>query len=88
MLVFGRESVGLSPEIRERYADRLLRLPMLDVQLRSLNLANSVAVVLYEALRQRRREREGARGMAANGQIVGHELRRGSHCFPWQHDVH
>ena len=61
VLVFGRESVGLSPEIRERYADRLLRLPMLDVQLRSLNLANSVAVVLYEALRQRRREREGAR---------------------------
>ena len=59
VLVFGRESVGLSPEIRERYADRLLRLPMLDAQLRSLNLANSVAVVLYEALRQRRRrERE------------------------------
>ena len=62
VLVFGRESVGLSPEIRERYADRLLRLPMRDAQLRSLNLANCVAVVLYEALRQRRRrEREGAR---------------------------
>lgn len=61
VLVFGRESVGLPPEIRERYMDRLLRLPMIDGQLRSINLANSVAVVLYEALRQRRcREREDA----------------------------
>jgi len=54
VLVFGRESVGLPDEIRSRYADRMLRLPMKDPELRSINLANTVAVVLYEALRQRR----------------------------------
>lgn len=54
VLVFGRESVGLPDEIRRRYADRMLRLPMKDPELRSINLANTVAVVLYEALRQRR----------------------------------
>jgi tRNA (cytidine/uridine-2'-O-)-methyltransferase len=53
VLVFGRESVGLPPEIRERWRDRLLRIPMLDPELRSLNLSTSVAVVLYEVLRQR-----------------------------------
>lgn len=55
VLVFGRESDGLPAEIRARYADRMLRLPMRDPELRSINLANSVAVALYEALRQRRR---------------------------------
>ena len=53
VLVFGCESVGLPADIRERYPDRMLRLPMHDPELRSINLANSVAVVLYEALRQR-----------------------------------
>jgi tRNA (cytidine/uridine-2'-O-)-methyltransferase len=53
VLVFGRESVGLPPEIRQRYRDRLLKIPMLDPELRSLNLSTSVAVVLYEVLRQR-----------------------------------
>lgn len=54
VLVFGPESVGLSEVIKRRYGDRLLRLPMADPELRSLNLANSVAVALYEVLRQRR----------------------------------
>jgi tRNA (cytidine/uridine-2'-O-)-methyltransferase len=54
VLVFGRESVGLPAEIREQYARRMLRLPMCDARLRSINLANSVAVALYEVLRQRR----------------------------------
>lgn len=54
VLVFGRESVGLSPEIRERYRDRLVKIPMLDPGLRSLNLSTSVALALYEVLRQRR----------------------------------
>ncbi len=53
VLVFGRESVGLSPEIRERYRERLVRIPMADPELRSLNLSNSVAISSYEALRQR-----------------------------------
>jgi tRNA (cytidine/uridine-2'-O-)-methyltransferase len=54
VLVFGRESVGLSPEIRDRWRDRLVAIPMLDPALRSLNLSTSVALALYEILRQRR----------------------------------
>lgn len=54
VLVFGRESVGLEPEIRRAHADRLLRIPMADPALRSLNLSNTVAIALYEVLRQRR----------------------------------
>jgi tRNA (cytidine/uridine-2'-O-)-methyltransferase len=46
--------VGLAAEVRDRFRDRLLRVPMADPQLRSLNLSTSVAVVLYEVLRQRR----------------------------------
>lgn len=54
VLVFGRESVGLSGEVRERYRDRLVKIPMLDPEIRSLNLSTSVALALYEALRQQR----------------------------------
>lgn len=54
VLVFGRESVGLPREIRERYRDRLLAVPILDPEVRSINLSTSVAVVLYEVMRQRR----------------------------------
>ena len=54
VLVFGRESVGLPPEIRARHADRLVRIPMLDAGVRSLNLSTSVAIALYEVMRQRR----------------------------------
>jgi tRNA (cytidine/uridine-2'-O-)-methyltransferase len=50
-IMFGKESAGIPPPIRERYPETCIRIPMLDEQ-RSLNLANSVAVVLYEALRQ------------------------------------
>jgi len=50
--VFGCETRGLSPEIRQRFEpDRLLRLPMRPGN-RSLNLSNAVAVVVYEAWRQ------------------------------------
>ena len=51
-LVFGKESVGLPEWLRERYADRCLRIPMVG-EARSMNLGNSVAVMVYEALRQR-----------------------------------
>jgi tRNA (cytidine/uridine-2'-O-)-methyltransferase len=54
VLVFGRESVGLPPEVRAHHADRLVRIPMLDPDLRSLNLSTSVAIAAYEVLRQRR----------------------------------
>ncbi len=54
VLIFGKESVGLSPEIRERHRDRLVRIPMADPELRSLNLSTAVALGVYEVLRQRR----------------------------------
>lgn len=50
-LVFGKETAGLPLALRERYRERCLRLPMRSAA-RSLNLANSVAVLVYEALRQ------------------------------------
>jgi len=53
VLVFGKESVGLAPEIRERWHDRLVSIPMLDPGIRSLNLSTSVALALWEVLRQR-----------------------------------
>jgi tRNA (cytidine/uridine-2'-O-)-methyltransferase len=52
-LIFGRESVGLPLDLRQRFASRLLSIPMVDPQLRSLNLSNAVALALYEVLRQR-----------------------------------
>ena len=51
-LVFGRETAGLPRAWLEANHDRWLRLPMFNPAARSLNLANCVAVVLYEALRQ------------------------------------
>lgn len=53
VLVFGRESVGLPREVRERYRERLVKIPILDPEIRSLNLSTSVALALYEVLRQR-----------------------------------
>ena len=50
-LVFGRESVGLPPELVEANKDHALRIPMRRT-LRCLNLSNSVAIAVYEVLRQ------------------------------------
>ena len=50
-LMFGKESGGIPEEILLQYPDTAIRIPMLG-DTRSLNLSNSVAVVLYEALRQ------------------------------------
>lgn len=50
-LVFGKETKGLPPELIAENAARALRIPMRPT-LRCLNLANSVAIVAYEALRQ------------------------------------
>ena len=50
-LFFGKETAGLPMDFREKYRERCIRLPMVD-EARSLNLANSVAVLTYEALRQ------------------------------------
>ena len=51
VLVFGRETSGLPPSIHEQAGDRLLRLPTTE-QVRSLNLSNTVAVAVYELIRQ------------------------------------
>ena len=49
--MFGKESAGIPEEILVDHEDTCVRIPMMG-QIRSLNLGNSVAVVLYEALRQ------------------------------------
>ncbi|HEX9729837.1 MAG TPA: tRNA (cytidine(34)-2'-O)-methyltransferase [Gemmatimonadales bacterium] len=51
VLVFGNETQGMPERIREKYPDRLFRIPMTPA-VRSLNLANAVAIVTYEAIRQ------------------------------------
>ena len=51
-LVFGRETAGLPKQLLEQNRERWLRIPMLHAGVRSLNLSNCVALVLYEALRQ------------------------------------
>ena len=49
--IFGRETKGLPKEIIEKNIDRCLRIPMND-NIRSLNLSNTAAILVYEALRQ------------------------------------
>ncbi|HPY30811.1 MAG TPA: tRNA (cytidine(34)-2'-O)-methyltransferase [Verrucomicrobiota bacterium] len=51
-LVFGRETAGLPPPLLTAHSGHWLRIPMFNPQARSLNLANCVALVLFEALRQ------------------------------------
>lgn len=51
-LVFGRESVGLPEQLVSKNADRAIRIPMLK-GVRCLNLSNSVAIAVYEVLRQK-----------------------------------
>ncbi len=53
MLIFGRETAGLPKSFIENNLEKTVRIPMSsDVRLRSLNLSNSAAIVVYEALRQ------------------------------------
>lgn len=58
-LMFGKETAGLPEELLLSHPDTTVRIPMRD-HLRSLNLSNSVAVAVYEVLRQR--NYEGLRG--------------------------
>ena len=51
-LVFGKETAGLPEALLQKEKDASLRIPMIEEVPRSLNLSNSVAVVVYEALRQ------------------------------------
>jgi tRNA (cytidine/uridine-2'-O-)-methyltransferase len=51
-LVFGPETRGLPQELLNAFGERTLRIPMMSVGVRSLNLSNAVSIALYEALRQ------------------------------------
>ena len=72
-LVFGCETRGLPESLLEKVYDRCIRIPMRP-DARSLNLSNSVAVVLYEALRQ-----QGFPGLEASGRLTG----RDAPVQPW-----
>ena len=63
-LFFGKETAGLPEAFRLAHRDRCLRLPMRE-EARSLNLANSVAVLTYEALRQL-----GFPGLSGQGEMA------------------
>lgn len=62
-IMFGRESAGIPEEILVEHEESCIRIPMLPT-IRSLNLSNSAAVVLYEALRQ-----NGFSGLQQKGQL-------------------
>ena len=62
-LVFGRETRGLDEDLLANHYDRCIRIPMV-ADARSLNLSNSVAIVLYEALRQ-----QGFPGLSGQGHL-------------------
>lgn len=62
-IMFGKESAGIPEEILVEYEDTCIRIPMLP-DIRSLNLSNSVAIVLYEALRQ-----QGFESMQTEGEL-------------------
>lgn len=63
-LMFGKETAGLPEDLRMRWYDRCVRIPMRP-DARSLNLANSVAVLTYEALRQ-----QGFPGLDGAGEMA------------------
>ena len=70
-IMFGKESAGIPEEILLNYEETSVRIPM-NQEIRSLNLSNSVAVLLYEALRQNRFE-----GMQRKGEL---------HRLHWKND--
>ncbi|AJR02411.1 tRNA (cytidine(34)-2'-O)-methyltransferase [Siansivirga zeaxanthinifaciens] len=50
-LVFGKESVGLPKSLTEKHANQLYKIPLYSEHVRSLNLANAVAIVVYEGIK-------------------------------------
>ena len=66
-IMFGKESAGIPEEILLDYKETAVRIPMFP-EIRSLNLANSVAIVLYEALRQ-----QGFPELETKGQLHHYE---------------
>lgn len=63
-IMFGKESAGIPEEILMAHKETAVRIPMLEAA-RSLNLSNSVAIVLYEALRQ-----QGFAGLSSAGHLT------------------
>ena len=51
-LIFGKESVGLPKSLIEKHPDYLFKIPLYSKEIRSLNLANAVSIIVYEGLRQ------------------------------------
>ncbi|MBQ9307999.1 MAG: tRNA (uridine(34)/cytosine(34)/5-carboxymethylaminomethyluridine(34)-2'-O)-methyltransferase TrmL [Clostridia bacterium] len=72
-LVFGQETRGLPENLLSRFPEDCIRIPMRS-EARSLNLSNSVAVVLYEALRQ-----QGFPELMCEGELTGRE----EEAAPW-----
>lgn len=70
-IMFGKESAGIPEEILVHHKEESIRIPMAG-EIRSLNLSNSVAIVLYEALRQNKFE---------NMTMEGH-----LHRLEWEHE--
>ena len=70
-IMFGKESAGIPEEILVHHKDESIRIPMVG-DIRSLNLGNSVAIVLYEALRQ-----NGFQNMTTEGHL---------HRLEWKHE--
>ena len=68
-IMFGKESAGIPEEILVEHKENCIRIPMIG-DIRSLNLSNSVAIVVYEALRQ-----NGFAGMNTEGHL---------HRLEWQ----
>lgn len=54
VLVFGRETGGLPADLHERYREQFVTLPILSERVRSLNLSTSVAIAVYEVMRQQK----------------------------------
>ncbi len=64
-IVFGKESFGIRESILKAHYDDCIRIPMIE-KARSLNLSNSVAIILYEALRQNKFD-----GLKDEGNLTG-----------------
>ena len=62
--MLGKETAGLPEELREKYRERCIRIPMIN-EARSLNLSNSAAILAYEALRQ-----QGFPGLTGTGSMA------------------
>lgn len=64
-IVFGKESFGLRESLLKKHYDNCIRIPM-NKDARSLNLSNSVAIIVYEALRQ-----NGFNSLKTDGDLTG-----------------